>query len=59
MTTTVLSIQINLGNAACVDEYDALQILERVAREINEGTPLVSVIRDENGNTVGTMEVKR
>ena len=59
MTTTVLSIQIQLGNAACADEYDALQILERVAREINDGAPLVNIIRDENGNTVGTMEVKR
>jgi hypothetical protein len=59
MTNQTLTVTIEIGNAACADEYDALQILERVARDINDGAPFNCVIRDENGNTVGRIEWSR
>jgi hypothetical protein len=59
------SVKIHLGNAACETVDDALQVLERVAREINDGrlSPTFTdsgmqwQVRDDNGNTVGRIEV--
>jgi hypothetical protein len=59
MIAQTLTVTIRIGNAACADEYDALQILERVARDINNGERFDGVIRDENGNTVGRIEWSR
>ena len=61
-----LTVTIHLGNDACQDADDALQVLERTVRDINTGRDravyhdpnrMTWAVRDENGNRVGTVEV--
>ncbi len=54
-----LIIKINLDNAAFEDDPEAeLENIFEQVNKLNIGRPEVWQVRDSNGNTVGTVEVK-
>jgi hypothetical protein len=64
MPATRVLVEVHLGNAAMITGDDVAGALAQVARRlredvgIDEPTPGVAVIRDVNGNRVGTWSVE-